>query len=131
MAVRIAAEPLGRDLPRFHPSFRFEERLAGRLADRATTLRMPTAVGADGRPRSRWEDSTRLSTLDVDAAFDGVYDDPDPRRAGRPLPLGGAITSAALSLAGVAWRRVAPTHPSAAPMARAVRAVNAGRPRID
>jgi hypothetical protein len=42
---------------------------------------------------------------------------------GRPLLIGGAITSAAISLAGaayVAWRI---RHPQASPMARAARAV--------
>jgi len=43
------------------------------------------------------------------------------------LLVGGALTSAALSIAGaayVAWRL---SHPSAAPMARAVRAVTRAR----
>ncbi len=129
--VRIAAETLGRGLPRFHPSFRFEERLAGRLADLATTLRMPAAAGAEGVLIPLGGLDPIVDLIDVDDAFDGVYDDPDPRRAGRPLLLGGAITSAALSLAGVAWVAWRRSHPSASPMARAVRAVNAGRPRID
>jgi hypothetical protein len=33
---------------RVHPSFRFEERLATRLAEAAVQMRMPTAVGAEG-----------------------------------------------------------------------------------
>jgi hypothetical protein len=46
-----------------------------------------------------------------------------PLEVGRPLLIGGAITSAAISLAGaayVAWRF---RHPQASPMVRAVRAV--------
>ena len=49
---------------------------------------------------------------------------PDPRFVvGRPLIIGGALTSAALSLAGaayVAWRL---NRPAGSPMARAARAV--------
>ena len=53
----------------------------------------------------------------------------DPRTVfGRPLIIGGALTSAALSLAGaayVAWRL---NRPAAGPMARAARAVARTRP---
>ena len=44
----VASDRLRRDLVRVHPSFRFEERLALRLADAAAALRMPAAVGAEG-----------------------------------------------------------------------------------
>ena len=38
-----------------------------------------------------------------------------PAGARRPLLVGGAITSAAISLVGVAWRGLAPAHPSPRP----------------
>ena len=47
-ALRLASDRLRRDLVRVHPSFRFEERLAARLAEAAAALRMPAAVGAEG-----------------------------------------------------------------------------------
>jgi len=101
--LRDAAAALAVGLPRYHPSFRFEEALAARLAGVAagdavgeliTFPRPPIAVSAaDGRP----------------AAF-------------RPAVIGGVLTSAAISLAGaayVAWRR---TRSPSDPMARAIRA---------
>jgi hypothetical protein len=48
-AARSAAQRLRRDLARVHPSFRFEERLATRLAEAATAMRVPAAAGAEGR----------------------------------------------------------------------------------
>ena len=47
-AVRAISRRLTTDLPRFHPSFRFEERLALRLAEVAASLRLPLAVGGEG-----------------------------------------------------------------------------------
>lgn len=123
--VRMAAECLARDLPRLHPSFRFEEALAGKLHGAAVRMRLPMAAGGErvivpltGRspflpvPASGVHDADRLRLRD------------DPRPAiGRPLLIGGALTSAALSLAGaayVAWRI---RHPQTSPVTRAVRAV--------
>ncbi len=111
-AIRRTADRLGRDLPRFHPSFRFEDALAGRLADLAAAMRNPDPARPDAA----------LIAL-PSAARD---DEPDDDRVGtirRPLIIGGALTSAALSLAGaayVAWRMNRPAHD---PMARAARAV--------
>ncbi len=123
--VRIAADRLGRDLPRFHPSFRFEERLALRLAELAATLRLPAAAGAEGVV-------VPLGGVDPSAAFDPFLDDQAaPVTLPRPLLIGGAITSAALSIAGVAWVAWRRSHPGATPMARAVRALNAARTRFD
>ncbi|MFL5676144.1 MAG: hypothetical protein ACJ77X_00750 [Chloroflexota bacterium] len=112
--IRATADRLARDLPRLHPSFRFEEALAGRLAEVAWRMRsVPT-----GDPSSV------------------VVPGPDPAAAagltdlrsvvGRPLIIGGALTSAALSIAGaayVAWRLNRPPSP----MARAARAVSRTR----
>ena len=136
-AARHAADRLRRDLVRVHPSFRFEERLATRLAEAAVALQLPVAAGAEGRVvpfRPATDD--RLDPADPDAALV-----PDPteavpgsaldavRRAnGRPLLIGGALTSAALSIAGaayVAWRLGRPVRHD--PMARAARAVREAR----
>ena len=101
--LRATAAALVAGLPRYHPSFRFEESLAARLAatpqgDGAGELiafpQTVVAVGtADGRPVGM-----------------------------RPAVIGGVLTSAAISLAGaayVAWRR---SRPPADPWARAIRA---------
>jgi hypothetical protein len=120
-AIRATAERLARDLPRLHPSFRFEEALAARLADVAWRMRASAGAGEGGLvvplPAATGPGDTDV----LDAA--------DPRTAfGRPLIIGGALTSAALSLAGaayVAWRL---NRPAAGPMARAARAVARTRP---
>src|SRR5207247_6344520 len=49
-AIRFAAGRLSSDLARVHPSFRFEERLAARLAEVAARMRLAAAAG-DGRVR--------------------------------------------------------------------------------
>jgi hypothetical protein len=111
-ALRSAALRLRDELVRVHPSFRFEERLARRLAEAAAGMRLATAVGGEG------------TILPFPAAVPDTAR-PTPRR---PLLFGGAVTSAALGLAGaafVAWRRTrgAPTDP----MARAIRLARAAR----
>ena len=122
--LRYAAERLRRDLVRVHPSFRFEERLASRLADAAAAMSMPAAVGAEGSVVQLG--AIGGSTAGDDSAY--LFDDPDDldrRDVSRPLLIGGAITSAAISLAGaawVAWRRTRPIRGGGA-MVRAARAV--------
>jgi hypothetical protein len=104
--VADAARRLGRDLPRFHPSFIFEERLAHRLA--------MVAAGADA------------VVLPFTRRPSGAAPDADRNVPPRQIVIGGVLTSAALSLAGaayVAWRLSRP----ATPMSRAVRAVARGR----
>lgn len=133
-AARRAADRLRRDLVRVHPSFRFEERLATRLAEAAVAMRMPVAAGAEGRVVALRP--LPGDTLDRDdPATDPVETAGRPgldaarRNAGRPLLIGGALTSAALSIAGaayVAWRRGRPLRGD--PMARAARVVRAARP---
>lgn len=117
--VRRTADRLARDLPRFHPSFRFEEALAIRLADRAMRMRLPAAVGAEGL----------IVPLPLGDPFAGRRDEEaQPGADRRPLIIGGALTSAALSLAGaayVAWRL---NRPAAGPIVRAARAVARTRP---
>lgn len=131
-AIRAVAARLAADLDRVHPSFRFEERLAARLAEAAARLRLAMAAGAEassathgGDPvRSPGDPSEEIGSWPIDADPSG---DPDARGRGRPLLIGGALTSAAISIAGaaayVAWRRARPLTP----MARAVRSVGQSR----
>lgn len=106
--LRATADRLVHGLPRYHPSFRFEEDLAARLA-----------AAASARAGSLVE--FPLRTVRGMAAAD--------ERVGtvRPVVIGGVLTSAALSLAGaayVAWRR---GRPPASAMTRAARAVARAR----
>ena len=113
-AIRRTADRLARDLPRFHPSFRFEEALAARLGDVASRIGSPATTGG----AERW-----IVPLPVGDPYESA-----PVFGRRPLIIGGALTSAALSLAGaayVAWRR---NRPPASPMVRAARAVARTRP---
>ncbi len=171
--LRLAARRLRDELVRTHPSFRFEERLARRLADAAARMRLATAAGGEaeatvipfpaplladpglaaelanpqlaalfGAPYAvAPEDGTARDATDGGATESGTgAAAASPRAAAdaaawpfgpfaaRPLLVGSALTSAALSLAGaafVAWRltRGAPSDP----MARAVRAARAAR----
>jgi hypothetical protein len=121
-AVRDAATRLGRDLVRLHPSFRFEERLAARLAEVAASMRLSAAAGAEGAhpptPAPLRDEADLLAHADAD---------PDALHLSRPILIGGALTSAAISIAGaayVAWRR---SRALQSPMARAVRAAHQAR----
>jgi hypothetical protein len=121
--LRAIAERLAR-LPRLHPSFRFEETLSARLTAAALARRLPAAAGAEGRliPMPRSASAEAVDPV-LAAYLEGRPMDEDDPDLVRPLIIGGAITSAALSLAGaayVAWRR---RHTVGTPMARAVRAV--------
>jgi len=114
-AVRAVSRRLAADLPRFHPSFRFEERLALRLAQVAA-MRMPVAVSGEGQVVAIRR--IQPSTPDpLSVAGSGEHDD---RADNRPLLIGGAVAASALSLAGawLAWRR------RTSPMARAIRAAH-------
>jgi hypothetical protein len=131
-AIRAASERLRHDLVRVHPSFRFEERLAMRLAEAAAQMRIPTAVGAEGHvvPFRVPSGPPTADPLGGEPLVPGeeLADPADLTRPdrSRPLLIGGALTSAALSLAGaaiVAWRWSRP----ATPMSRAARAVREAR----
>lgn len=126
-ALRAVSERLRRDLVRVHPSFRFEERLAARLAEAAAGLRIPAAAGGEGTVVFGRLGSVGPDDFDPLAFVD---DDGDERREiPRPLIIGGALTSAAISLAGaayVAWRRARPARARGA-MVRAARAVRHAR----
>lgn len=131
-ALRSTADRLSAELIRVHPSFRFEERLARRLAEFAIGLRLPAVAGGEGGlPRSlapaggpALEPGFRPNEQ-LDPARPNDGGDPFGGHA-RPILIGGALTSAAVSLAGVAfvaWRLSRPVHP----MVRAIRAIH-GRP---
>jgi hypothetical protein len=117
-AVRAISLRLSTDLPRFHPSFRFEERLALRLAELAASMRLPLAAGGEGQPVPL----RRVPPASPDP-LSVAGDDLDGRVDSRPLLIGGAVAASALSLAGawLAWRR------RTSPMARAVRAAHSMR----
>jgi hypothetical protein len=123
--LRATAERLASELVRVHPSFRFEERLSRRLADFGGSLGLPAAAELESSPpRSLLMGGG--STFDPADLLDPArrVDDEDPfALRARPLLIGGALTSAAISLAGallVAWRLSRPAHP----MVRAIRAVH-------
>jgi hypothetical protein len=104
------ADRLATGLPRYHPSFRFEEDLAARLA-----LAASPATGATGT----------LIDFPVGRQLDrGAVD--DTRGQVRPVVIGGVVTSAAISLAAawMAWRR---GRPPVDPMTRVARAVARAR----
>jgi hypothetical protein len=145
-ALREAASVLRRSLVRVHPSFRFQERLASRLADLAAVQSTPALVvgGPQGAPIAfpgrpvlgglepadpllgtilRGE----LDPSDADAVDRALRVGPDRR----PLLVGGALTSAAISIVGVAivaWRASRPQPRSSnRAMARAARTARARR----
>ncbi len=126
--IRRAADRLSSELPRLHPSFRFEDGLWLRLAEVARGMRLGAAAGSEGSPIAMIPTGPDHAALLELAALVHADRRPDGSIAVRPLLVGGALTSAALSIAGaayVAWRL---SRPTAAPMARAVRAV--GRTRL-
>jgi hypothetical protein len=128
-AIVSAAVRLGGDLVRVHPSFRFEERLARRLADVAASLRLPAAAGAEGESLV----VPPMLPFPYRDVTDPGADAFDPEgglgapTVPRPVLIGGAVASA-LSLAGaaiVAWRLG--RGGAIDPMTRAVRAAHEAR----
>jgi hypothetical protein len=117
--VRLVAARLGADLIRVHPSFRFEERLAGRLAQVGQRLALAAAPQSQDEPEAAPFDLARRIGLEDLATID-LLDPARPESPGglprRPLLIGGTLASAALSIAGaaiVAWRLRRPTEPLA------------------
>lgn len=109
-SIRFAAGRLAARLERVHPSFRFEERLAARLAAQADHMTAAAhGAAAAGEPASfpaglRW--SIPASALDPARPEARVLVDR------RGLIVGGTIASAAISIVGaafVAWRRSRPS----------------------
>jgi hypothetical protein len=125
--VRLASERLTRDLPHFHPSFRFEERLAIRLAEAAAAMRLPAAAGAEGDVRVVPFPAPELPP-DFDP-FAPPFDDETDVAFPRPLLIRGAITASAISLAGAAWVAWRRARAGGTPMGRAARAAHALRSR--
>jgi hypothetical protein len=129
-AVRDAALALQHALVRVHPSFRFEERLAGRLG---ALGRMSSGEPAAGEVVPFPPAVALLPGHDPELALvlEGRLDPAAPESPvlwmqewvapARPLLVGGAITSAALSLVGVAWMAWRATRPGD-PAGPAVRA---------
>lgn len=120
-AIRETADLVRRSFVRVHPSFGFEERLSTRLAAMAAGPDEVPGLGTliPFRPsRPKRPGPSNAERENAGAAGRQRIGDPQatPVVAGtarrspavRPLLIGGAITSAALSVAGVAWvaRRV-------------------------
>ena len=150
--LRDAAGVLRRALVRVHPSFRFEERLGSRLAELGAVRSAPVLAAAGAPPPVPFHlpaasvDAGRLAMADPLLApiLRGELDPADADAVARALPgapdrrpllVGGAITSAAISLVGVAivaWRASRPTagatsRSGSRAMVRAARAARASR----
>ena len=132
--VRRAALVLRQALVRVHPSFRFEERLARRLADLASQAQPGLAAtggalvpfplaSAGGDP-----DLAAIVRGELDPAAEEETADLAPADR-RPLLVTGALTSAAISIAGVAWVawRASRAQGRGSPMGRAAREAHARR----
>lgn len=129
--MRAAMRALRRILVRVHPSFRFEERLAARLADLAALQDGRRAMAAgSGRSGATVPEQLPVRLPGTASPAFGALEAVDPGLAAilageldpsapverllpingvsRPWIVGGAMASAALSLVGVAWvaRRV-------------------------
>ncbi|MCJ7712316.1 MAG: hypothetical protein MUQ32_15965 [Chloroflexi bacterium] len=151
--VRAAALVLRRSMVRVHPSFRFEERLAERIAGMAARVRPAAAGGtvlafpgvaagnvATGRLAAASLASGSLAGSAGDPLLDAILrGDLDPSDAGavaradgtpgphRPLIVGGAITSAAISIVGVAWVAWRASHPAGGATPRFARTARSRR----
>jgi hypothetical protein len=142
--LRHAGEVVRASLVRVHPSFRFEEDLAARLAELAAPGAARSVAMGGSRVHARSGDVIPFPGLTLaaagdpllDAVLDGLLDPADAdavaRAAGvrspaRPLIVGGAITSAAISLVGVAWVAWRAYRPAGSTMSRAARAAHARR----
>ncbi len=149
--LRHAARVLRRSMLRIHPSFRFEERLAERLAGMAAQSRPMAATGGRSGTVVVFPDARRAGGSPggshgaphgappdplLDAILRGDLDPSDaaameraarPSLARRPLIVGGAITSAAISIIGVAWVAWRAAHPAEGAMTRAARTAHARR----
>ncbi|HXQ96417.1 MAG TPA: hypothetical protein VN800_05785 [Candidatus Acidoferrales bacterium] len=103
-----AAKVLSRSLVRFHPSFRFEERLAARLRGEA---RSRLVADDSHAPGAALAPLAEVAVLPMPVALELATPAPLGRAVGRvprPVLVGGAIASG-MSIAGaavVAWRRL-------------------------
>ncbi len=137
-SLRHAVAVLRSTLLRAHPSFRFEERLAAEIADLAAGELRGRADVADRSGDLIPFPAAGIPADDalLAAVLAGQLDPSDEaavarangvRSPARPLLVGGAITSAAISLVGVAWVAWRASRPAGAPMSRAARAAHARR----
>lgn len=148
-AIRVAARQLRAGLVRVHPSFRFEEALAARLAASADRMKaglpaeLPPAAVAGGTLtafRGTGPAGADLGVVVAAAVGESAATPPigfshsaatfvrglpdAAAHRGRPLIVGGVgVASAAISLGAVyvAWRH---SHPTSGRMSRAVRAAH-------
>lgn len=129
--LRDAARLLRSTFVRVHPSFRFEERLAGRLATLAAER--STHARASHGELVPFPSAGALAALDphlaavLDGRLDPAADPLEGRPRRRPVLVGGAVASAALSVLGVAlvaWRAA---RPGPGPMVRAARIAHGRR----
>lgn len=146
-AIRLVARKLRVDLVRMHPSFRFEEALASRLAAGATRLRAGLPVDVlESRTGSSASGTVADFPSHLAAGAGGVATFPAPgglaapraipqasafrrlpemaARQSRPLIVGGVgVASAAISIGAVyvAWRH---SHSAPGRMGRAARAAH-------
>jgi hypothetical protein len=136
-AIGMAARQLRADLVRVHPSFRFDDALAARLAAAAARMQAglpaesPVAVSAPATiaafpglagPADSFSGSAAKLSRSAAAALGRLPDVTAQSR--RPLIVGGVgVASAAISLGAVyvAWRH---SHPASGRMSRAVRAAH-------
>jgi hypothetical protein len=126
--TREAARVLRGSLVRVHPSFRFEERLAARLVELANPAHAVGSAAAPGHQPDPLLDAILHGRLDPSDATAVARADGGPLMH-RPLIVGGAITSAAISIVGVVWVAWRAAHPSDRAMTRAIRAVARTRRR--
>ena len=130
-AARAAARPpLAATCPRFHPSFRFEERLALRLAEAAAAMRLPVAAGGEGRRSSRSRSRGRRPTRSARAPATAM---PSMRRSIRAIGAPAADRRRAAPRPrcrspGGASRLASRPAAGPTPMARARGAARAARP---
>jgi hypothetical protein len=127
-AIRVAARQLRAGLVRVHPSFRFEEALAARLAASADRMKAglpaePPAAAVVGGTLAEFR-GTGSSVGEAAVPATVVRGLPDSAfRPRRPLIVGGVGVASAISLGAVyvAWRH---SHPTSGRMSRAVRAAH-------
>ena len=117
-AVLFAARRLRADLVRAHPSFRFEEGLALRLAQASQPSTPLRALAEPAWPATATGPDHATLTLSL------------PRlpsltsKSARPLIVGGVASALSIGAVYVAWRW---SRGSGSPMARAARASRTGR----
>jgi hypothetical protein len=156
-SVRLAARQLRAGLLRVHPSFRFEENLAGRLATVAARLQDGAALDLEvdlpATPApivTLWPDHSDLvpsasapvamepedgqptraaaSALLRQTIFGRLLKKPSlASRPSRPLIVGGVGVASAAISLGAIYFAWRLSHPSPGPMVRAVRAAHANR----